>query len=102
MTTMQDVLLLLAFLFLACLVYIRKRGSLNIKLPLPPGPRRLPIIGNLFDMPVKYPWKTYDKWFKEFRESRIKHSLNYILIDSNITQNPISSMSTLQEVQLLF
>ncbi|KAI0295337.1 CyP450 monooxygenase [Multifurca ochricompacta] len=28
----------------------------------PPGPRRLPLIGNLLDMPSKEGWVTYKKW----------------------------------------
>ena len=38
-------------------------------LPLPPGPRGYPLIGNLFDMPVDKPWLVYDKWFKTYGKS---------------------------------
>jgi len=34
--------------------------------PLPPGPKRLPILGNYFDIPEKDPWVTMDAWFKKF------------------------------------
>ncbi|KAK2051646.1 cytochrome P450 [Colletotrichum caudatum] len=37
----------------------RRRYS---KLPLPPGPPRLPIIGNLFNSPVHYSWLTHFQW----------------------------------------
>ncbi|KAF9458366.1 cytochrome P450 [Collybia nuda] len=40
--------------------FIRKRPGL----PLPPGPKGYPIIGNLFDMPRKLAWLEYDRWFK--------------------------------------
>ena len=33
-------------------------------LPLPPGPKGFPLIGNLFDMPVHKPWVVYDEWRK--------------------------------------
>ncbi|EMD40089.1 hypothetical protein CERSUDRAFT_45215 [Gelatoporia subvermispora B] len=33
---------------------------------LPPGPKGLPFIGNLFDMPLDYPWKTFAKWGEEY------------------------------------
>lgn len=33
---------------------------------LPPGPKRLPIIGNVLDMPRTYPWLTYTQWAATF------------------------------------
>ena len=31
-------------------------------LPLPPGPKGYPLIGNLFDMPAQRSWIVYDEW----------------------------------------
>ncbi|KAG1807773.1 CyP450 monooxygenase [Suillus subaureus] len=31
-------------------------------LPLPPGPRSLPFIGNIGDIDVVHPWRTYSEW----------------------------------------
>jgi hypothetical protein len=36
------------------------------KLPLPPGPKKVPLVGNLFDMPSERQWETYLQWSKEF------------------------------------
>ncbi|PBK75813.1 cytochrome P450 [Armillaria solidipes] len=32
------------------------------RLPLPPGPKGLPLIGNLWDVPAEYPWLAYAQW----------------------------------------
>jgi hypothetical protein len=39
--------------------YRRRRG-----LPYPPGPRPLPIIGNLLDIPKTFSWLAYSKFSK--------------------------------------
>ncbi|KAF8883968.1 hypothetical protein BD779DRAFT_800200 [Infundibulicybe gibba] len=36
------------------------------RLPLPPGPKGLPIIGNLLDMPVNDQWVVFGKWSKTY------------------------------------
>lgn len=33
-------------------------------LPLPPGPKARPFIGNLFDFPLQEQWRVYDEWRK--------------------------------------
>lgn len=38
------------------------------KLRLPPGPPRLPFIGNILDIPSQEPWKQYAAWSKEYGE----------------------------------
>ncbi|KAJ7756749.1 hypothetical protein DFH07DRAFT_470877 [Mycena maculata] len=30
--------------------------------PFPPGPRGVPLIGNLIDMPLSNPWEKFSKW----------------------------------------
>ncbi|KAJ7658590.1 cytochrome P450 [Mycena rosella] len=35
------------------------------RLPLPPGPKTLPLIGNLLDMPSERQWEAYHAWSKE-------------------------------------
>lgn len=53
-------------LSLAWLIYGWKQGRKdNIRgLPLPPGPKGYPIIGNLLDLPPDKPWVTFHEWSK--------------------------------------
>ena len=38
------------------------------KSKLPPGPHRLPLIGNVHQMPTEEPWKVFSEWGKTYGE----------------------------------
>ena len=46
--------------------YLGDRSSRRRGLQYPPGPRGLPILGNLFDIPRRAPWETYTRWGKQY------------------------------------
>ncbi|KAF9522915.1 cytochrome P450 [Crepidotus variabilis] len=46
-------------------VYLFYRFRNRSKLPLPPGPKRLPLLGNALSIPKAREWLTYHKWSKE-------------------------------------
>ena len=62
-----DVLVIVSSLsaFLAIRGYQIRGG-----LPYPPGPRPLPLIGNLFDIPKEFSWLTYTHLSKKYGMSR--------------------------------
>ncbi|KAK0236042.1 cytochrome P450 [Armillaria nabsnona] len=54
---------LLLLVSLSALLSYRLLSSIRRRrLPLPPGPKGLPLIGNLWDVPAEYPWLTYAQW----------------------------------------
>jgi hypothetical protein len=50
---------------LLCVALI-SRWTRRDSLPLPPGPRGLPLLNNLLDVPKHHPWVQYAKWGREY------------------------------------
>ncbi|KAJ7065516.1 cytochrome P450 [Mycena amicta] len=67
-TTISSFLLIGSLLAVFAIVRGRKRRS---ALPLPPGPKKLPIVGNLFDMPAERQWEAYRNWSQEYKSDII-------------------------------
>uniref|UniRef100_A0A0W0FVK6 Cytochrome p450 n=1 Tax=Moniliophthora roreri TaxID=221103 RepID=A0A0W0FVK6_MONRR len=71
------------FLFILALWICKFRARRS--LDLPPGPKRLPLLGNLLDMPTASEWETYHRWCKEL-DSDIIHldvaGTSIIVLDS--------------------
>ena len=70
LTSILDILVLVFCLaaFLAIRDHQRRRG-----LPYPPGPRPLPLIGNLLDIPKEFSWLSYTQLSK-------KHGMIYFAV----------------------
>ncbi|KAI6099754.1 cytochrome P450 [Pisolithus sp. B1] len=43
-----------------------RKKALRNGLPLPPGPRGLPLVGNVLDMDIAAPWTTYERLGKRY------------------------------------
>ena len=60
-------------------VYLLKRYLSKSSLPpLPPGPKGLPLIGNVLDMPTQKDWETYAQWGDTFGESSPQRPVPHI------------------------
>lgn len=61
----MSTLLLLDILLAALAVFLVKKWRATSKASMkqfPPGPRPLPLLGNVLDMPATHQWKTFAEW----------------------------------------
>ncbi|KAJ3521607.1 hypothetical protein NM688_g8996 [Phlebia brevispora] len=58
-----DAALCIVALATTVLLYTYRRSN---RPPYPPGPKGLPIIGNVFGMPEKRQWYTYSEWSRKY------------------------------------
>lgn len=65
-TILMPSVLILVALSIAVWAYFKKNRWAH---PLPPGPRKYPIIGNLLHVPTKYQWVEYNRLAKEYSTS---------------------------------
>ncbi|KAF7328135.1 Cytochrome P450 [Mycena venus] len=91
-----DLALAVSFSALAIILasaYLKLRSS-NKHLPLPPGPKRLPLVGNLFDLPSKSqrPWEVYTGWSEKY---------NSEIIHLDVLGTPIIILSSLEMAEEL-
>ncbi|KAH0828605.1 cytochrome P450 [Lanmaoa asiatica] len=61
-----SLLSILVALWSAVTIYIVRNRRLQTRYSLPPGPRPLPLIGNLLDLPLKDEATTYNTWAKKY------------------------------------
>ncbi|KAJ7111231.1 cytochrome P450 [Mycena epipterygia] len=80
-----------SFLFAATLYGLYSRKTRN-KLPLPPGPKKLPVVGNLFDVPATFQWETYMRWSKEYQSD---------IIHLNLAGTSVIVLSSLEATEAL-
>ena len=61
----------LCLLAAAAAYLVRARNSKQ----LPPGPSSLPLVGNLWHVPLRHPWLAFTEWGKTYGEQRFFPSL---------------------------
>ena len=61
--TLADLCAILLAVALALLLRDRLKQKNN--LPLPPGPKKYPFIGNVLSIPRAFVWETYARWGRE-------------------------------------
>ncbi|KAJ7211176.1 cytochrome P450 [Mycena pura] len=78
----------------SALLYFGLRWRRNrSKLPLPPGPKKLPLVGNLLDIPRERQWEAYHKWSEE---------LNSDIIHLDAAGTSIVVLSSMEAIRDLF
>lgn len=65
---------LLLLLLARYIVYSKRSGQ---ALRFPPGPKPLPIIGNILDIPYETPWVVYRDWSYTFGQYPCLFSVLY-------------------------
>jgi hypothetical protein len=69
--TLMDALVTLAASALGFAIYRTNRK--HSPYPLPPGPPKRLLIGNLLDLPTSFEWLTYTKWAKQYGETPLSY-----------------------------
>ncbi|KAJ7693215.1 cytochrome P450 [Mycena rosella] len=82
-----------SILALGILFYWTRWRRNRSRLPLPPGPKKLPLVGNLFDMPAERQWEAYHEWSKK---------LNSDIIHVDVAGMSIVVLSSMEAIRDLF
>lgn len=61
------VLMILVGMFVAYLVYRLDTE----RSPFPPGPRKIPLLGNIFSLDLSCPWALFTKWKGDYGLSHL-------------------------------
>ncbi|RAH66086.1 cytochrome P450 [Aspergillus aculeatinus CBS 121060] len=72
------------FLLISVFLVTRRPKASSSSLPLPPGPKPLPLIGNVYQAPKSHGWRTYREWNEQYGP----------IVHLNMLGQPVIIMST--------
>ncbi|KAH6919267.1 cytochrome P450 [Coprinopsis sp. MPI-PUGE-AT-0042] len=75
------------------LLQAARAASKRNRLPLPPGPKGLPLIGNLLDIPQIKPWRVYNEWAEQYGDVIYFNALgqNFVVLNTLTAANDLLS-----------
>ncbi|TFK66639.1 cytochrome P450 [Pluteus cervinus] len=79
-------------LVLAAKAFLSPVKRKDRRFPRPPGPKPLPVIGNLLDVPTDMPWLGYDEWFRKYGD----------IVSIEVLGQPIVLLGSLKRTSDLF
>lgn len=90
-------------LYILLLVFRILRVRCSRYLPLPPGPKPLPILGNALDVPLSKQWLVFQRWAEEYgkysralRESRCHPAILGDIMYLNLLGQSVIVLNTAQ------
>lgn len=62
----KNIIALLIIGVISLSIFLHSRHNKLVATPLPPGPKGLPLLGNVTDLPQTQPWETFAHWGEKY------------------------------------